>query len=84
MKDTIIFVLLALEGICIISLSAKVEEKDSKSYGRGYDKGLADGINLMIRLYDTVGSQVCGLIGKIGDGVDVEIPEDKESSHDYN
>lgn len=81
MRDTIIFTLLALEGICIIGLTSKI---DDLTKTKPYEKGFEDAINIMVKLYDITGSQVCDLFGKIEDGVDVEILDEEEKSHDYN
>ncbi len=81
MKDTIIFTLLALEGIYLIGLTSKIEEKPAQ---KQYEKGFEDAVNIMIELYDITGSQVCDLFGKIEDGVDVEILDSEEQPDDFN
>lgn len=81
MKDAIIFTLLALDGICIIGMAQELKEKQNT---KTYEMGFKDAVNVMIKLYDIAGSQVCDLMGKATDGVDLEIVEDEESKHDYN
>lgn len=90
MKDTIIFTLLALEGLCIIGLTKKLEEVTNEKQAvipdltNIYKKGFEDAVNIMVKLYDITGSQACDFTEKLKNGVEVEIAEGDEERHDYN
>lgn len=90
MKDTIIFTLLALEGLCIIGLTKKLEEVVNEKQAALpnpadiYKKGFEDAVNIMVKLYDITGSQACDLVEKFKDGVEVELIETENEKHDYN